>query len=379
MKQPGLRVLFCRSNPIAPDPRVEKEAAALLQGGYAVSVIGWDRSAALPASERRDGLHIERISIQAPYAAGMMNLPNLLRWEYLLLSWLWRHRSEYDLIHACDFDTILPALWAKKFWGKRVVYDIFDFYADHLRRTPKMVKALIRASDIAAIGKADALILCDDARLEQILGAKPRRTAIIYNTPMDASMGKDETALSSPAGKLRLGYVGLIQVERGLFDILALLRERAEWSLVLAGFGGDEERVVAAAAAMPNVTWRGRVPYETALEIDRSADVLFALYDPAIPNHRYSSANKLFEAMMLGKPVLVAENSNMDRIVAKYDCGLVVPYGDRKAIEDALARLAGDPELRSRLGRNGRSAYETSYSWAVMAERLVMLYQGLAA
>jgi hypothetical protein len=221
------RILFCRSNPVAPDPRVEKEARALVNAGYPVSVIGWDRSASLPEEEQRDGFNIHRIPLRADYGSGLANLPNLLRWEAALLSWLYRHRASYDLIHACDFDTILPALWAQQHWGKKVVYDIFDFYADHLRRTPTLAKKMIRQRDLRAIDQADAVIVCDDARVAQISGAHPRALAVIYNTPEDAGAGRPEPVLAA-AGALRLAYIGLIQVERGLIEMLTVLSRHPE-------------------------------------------------------------------------------------------------------------------------------------------------------
>ena len=142
--------------------------------------------------------------------------------------------------------------------------------------------------------------------------------------------------------------------------------------------GGDQERILASAAGLANVNWHGRVPYERALQLSAAADALFATYDPAIPNHRYASPNKLFEAMMLGKPVLVCANTNMDGIVSAVDCGLVLPYGDILALETALAHLAADAALRHRLGENARRAYEESYSWARMQARLYALYASLS-
>ncbi len=155
------------------------------------------------------------------------------------------------------------------------------------------------------------------------------------------------------------------------------LQKHADWTLDLAGFGGDTEAILKIVRDMPNVAWHGRVSYKKALELSASADVLFATYDPSIPNHRYSSANKIFESMMLGKPIIVAENTNMDRIVTEADCGLIVPYGDIPALEAALSRLAQDESLRLRLGKNARRAYENTFSWDKMAGKLVALYATL--
>jgi glycosyltransferase involved in cell wall biosynthesis len=126
---------------------------------------------------------------------------------------------------------------------------------------------------------------------------------------------------------------------------------------------------------MDNVHWHGRIPYQSAIQLSAAADVLIATYDPAIPNHRYSSPNKVFEAMLLGKPIIVAQDTNMDRIIRQSDCGLVVPYGDITALESALLCLQSDPELRQRLGQNARKAYDSTYSWKIMQDRLLRLYE----
>jgi hypothetical protein len=81
--------------------------------------------------------------------------------------------------------------------------DIFDFYADHLRATPAPLKRLIRAVDLKAIGWADALILADDARLQQVRGSRPKRVEIVYNTPQDVSRSplSIQPQEAEPAGK----------------------------------------------------------------------------------------------------------------------------------------------------------------------------------
>jgi glycosyltransferase involved in cell wall biosynthesis len=372
------QIVICRSNPIAPDPRVEKIARSLCGAGYAVSAVGWDRSVKLPAEEYMNGLQVTRLRIPARYGSGLMNLPALLAWQIGLLVWLVSHRRAYQIIHACDFDTILPALFCKFFWRKTVVYDIFDFYADHLRRTPGFLKEMIRRADFWAIEKADGVILVDDARFEQIWGSRPKRAIAVYNSPGDEAgyVGAAAEPIPDPVVyALRIAYVGLLQVERGLYEMIRVLQCHPEWRLDLAGFGGDEKEIVSLVEPMPNIFWHGRVSYDRALALSREADVLFATYDPVIPNHRYSSPNKVFEAMMLGKPVIVAENTNMDRIINESNCGIVVRYGDETALEEALSNLATDEEVRSRLGRNARRAYEEVYSWQKMDLRLKDFYR----
>lgn len=368
-----MKVLILRSNPIAPDPRVEKIARALRQNGWKVDILGWDRTGTLPSPVQTDFGVVHRLPIRARFGSGLGNLPQLLRWQIGLLLWLIRHREEYQAIHACDFDTVLPALIIAGLRKIPLIYDIFDFYADHLRRTPSWIKSIIRGVDLWVIGRVNAVILVDDSRRSQIAGSKPRLLEVVYNSP--ENWQPDDPIEKNTRFSLRIAYIGLLQKERGIFELLDVLQSHPEWGLDLAGFGGDEEEIQRRAAKLPNVRWHGRISYECALRLSAGADVLIATYDPEIPNHRYSSPNKIFEAMMLARPIIVAKDTNMDLIVERYNSGIVVPYGDRAALEEALRFLEHYPEERREMGRNARTAYETEYGWPIMKQRLIRLYE----
>lgn len=372
-------VVILRATHLHPDPRVEKIGRALVSAGYTVQALGWDREGSLPSEETSAGFPVRRLRLLAPWRSGLRNLPALLRFQFALTRWLDQHRAEYSIIHACDFDTLLPALWAKRRWGKRVVYDIFDFYADMLRRTPGGVVQWVRKAELRGISRADALILADDSRFEQVKGARfarSARRAVIYNAPEDILAELAAQPQPEPKAQLRLAYIGLLQLERGLLPLIAVLHRHPEWHLDLAGSGAEQAQILRAAEGLPNIVFHGQVPYQHALELNHAADVLPAFYDPAIPNHRYASPNKLFEGMMLGKPVLAARGTNVDRIIAQENCGEVLDYGDEAQLEAALLRLA-DPVYRMRLGQAARHAYEHTYGWQRMAERLTALYLSL--
>lgn len=295
----------------------------------------------------------------------MQNFPALMRWQIGLLHWLFSHKADFEIIHACDFDTIIPSILVKLILKKKMVYDIFDFYADYLSGTPNWIKRLISNFDLGIIGKANAVILVDDSRRLQIVGSNSRQLSIIYNIP-EETIPKQElngkiTPLHDPG--LIIVYVGLLQRERGLFEMLEVVRKSDRWYLHIAGFGGDEAEIKTAAAQMENIQWHGRIPYEQAMELSANADVLFVTYDPAVENRRYPSPNKVFEAMMLGKPIIVARNTNLDRTLIEEECGLAVNFGKVEEPEYALENFAFNPEFRHCLGQNARKAYETRYSW----------------
>ena len=78
--------------------------------------------------------------------------------------------------------------------------------------------------------------------------------------------------------------------------------------------------------------------------------------------------NKLFEYMLLGKPVLATDMPPVRRIIEEVDCGLV--YQTPEAGVAAILRLRDEAERR-RLGENGRRAVLDRYRWDRDADELL--------
>ena len=59
-------IVMLLSNPFQPDPRVLKEARSLVQAGYKVTVICWDRKGEFAAREQVEGFDVSKISDVTP-------------------------------------------------------------------------------------------------------------------------------------------------------------------------------------------------------------------------------------------------------------------------------------------------------------------------
>lgn len=93
------------ANGLQPDPRVDREARALAEHGYRVSIICWDRRAEFPDRETQHGFEIVRVqNVRSGYAVGWRQLFYLPRF--------WREATRLalelhpDVIHCHDLDTL---------------------------------------------------------------------------------------------------------------------------------------------------------------------------------------------------------------------------------------------------------------------------------
>jgi len=80
-------------------------------------------------------------------------------------------------------------------------------------------------------------------------------------------------------------------------------------------------------------------------------------------------ANKLFDYMGAGKPVIVSEAPPMVRIVNQEKCGIVADCQTHESIAMAIAGLDGhDCHC---LGENGMRAAKSKYNWSIDSANMV--------
>jgi glycosyltransferase involved in cell wall biosynthesis len=373
-----MKVTLVRARAI--DPTVNKVAKTLSEHGYDVKLLVWDRQNTLKG-ENGEGYKICKFAFKAPYDRLTVVFYLPIWWIYELFFLL---KDDCDVIHACDLDTLIPAILGKFIKRVPLCYTIYDFYANNLpdgrfQLARNLIRSLMARVEKLGIGFAEILFLVDESRYEEVRGARINKVVYIYNSPPDYFDVNQAKKLSNAAVEMTVFYAGIINRSRGLQFMARAVQDLDGVRLILAGTVHDEAFLESSVLTSKKIQYLGWLPsYEDVIKETLEADVLFRLSDPKIPKTKYESPNKLFEAMMCGKPIIVSDGSSMAEIVRKENCGLVVPYGDAGAIKEAMVKLKNNPELRQTLGQNGRRAYESRYSWPIMEQRLLDSYQQLS-
>jgi glycosyltransferase involved in cell wall biosynthesis len=87
----------------------------------------------------------------------------------------------------------------------------------------------------------------------------------------------------------------------------------------------------------------------------------------------------LIEAMAQGVAPVVSDVGGMPELVAKDECGLVVPPRDPQALAQAILALAQDPVRRQAFGRRARVRIETDFHIRHTIEKAIALFREAAA
>jgi glycosyltransferase involved in cell wall biosynthesis len=357
-----------------PDIRLEKEVKSL-SNNYAVTIIGWNRH----KLDTKISPNINDVLFSINVAPGSIKVPFILPfwWIFISLNLIFRR---FDIIHSVDFDSYIPSLLISKIRNKPIVYDIYDFYGETIDFPilKKTCQKFFTKIDKFFMKFADAIIIADDARIEQI-GKNYKNVISIYNSPNITYAPKHENILSLN-DEFIIFFGGALLEDRGIDQVIITVKELNDEKikLILMGYPGTlkyGEKIKGMCRDFKNIQlYLKMVPHEQILHYTSKADMVFILYDPQIPNNRYASPNKLFESMCFAKPVIVSDQSSMTKIVETEKCGLTVPYGDLEELRKAILTLKNNPRICYELGNNGRKVFEGKYCWKIMERRLLDIY-----
>jgi glycosyltransferase involved in cell wall biosynthesis len=151
---------------------------------------------------------------------------------------------------------------------------------------------------------------------------------------------------------------------------------RDDIELHIGGFGRLESYVKEMAERCGNIFFYGKIPYSRTLALEQSCHIMLALYDPQVPNHFYAAPNKFYEALMLGKPLMMVKNTGMSQVVEDNGIGELIGYSKEEFAGGVDALLARRSEWES-MGMRMRELYTQKYSWQTMEQRLLKLYAEL--
>jgi glycosyltransferase involved in cell wall biosynthesis len=176
---------------------------------------------------------------------------------------------------------------------------------------------------------------------------------------------------------LVLGFVGFVRDWHGLDHIIDLLAREPDLkrvSLLVVGDGpacaGLRDQAESFHVA-DRVIITGVIPHEHLADYLSAMDI--ALQPQVTP---YASPLKLFEYMALGRAIIAPDTENIREILEHEVDGILFTPGDQKTLSDAIQRLAGDDELRVRLGAAAAAKIVArNLTWKNNAERVTMLVE----
>jgi len=367
----------------APDPRVRREAEALVEAGYTVDVIALRD----PGGTMRaviNGVRVYALPIRRRQGSGIA----IYLLEYLgfcllasaVLAFRYLHRR-YSVIQVHTppdflvFVTLIPRLL-----GARVLLDLHEMVPELFQErfglsASHPIIRVLKFVERMACAYADSVLAVHDRHREVLVarGADPAKVTLIPNCPDEKLF--DPTRVDGRGnGRFTVIYHGAVVPRYGL-DVLvrAVADARSQCSDLCLRILGDGDAWPAVRALVTElelddiVDMPGRIPLTDVPASIASADV------GVVPNRQnvYTDEilpTKLLEYMAMGRPAVVARTRLVESLFKADRSVLFFEPGDAQDLAERLVLLHHNPGKRAQSVANAQRSLKP-FRWSTVKQK----------
>lgn len=360
------------------DPRVRREAEALVEAGHRVTVLA-SRQSGEPNRETIAGVEIiKTIGLNNKRTSVVVYMLDYTTFFLMISLHLLRHPLRYHLIHINNMpDFLVFATWLPRLLGRPVIHDVHDLMPElYLEKFASGKKRwLVRALEMQErwAGKFASAVVTVEERLKDILsdrGIPREKIHVLMNLPDDRIFTPRRTPVKGPNARFVMVYHGTLARRLGLdIAIEAVAKARTaipRMELRIIGAGAERGSLMKLRDELDLqevVTFSdGFVPVENIPAMIHDADI------GLIPLRICSGTDimlptKLLEYVSVGIPCIVPKTGTITRY---FDEEMVEFFAAENidSLANAIIGLYRDPERRARLSQQATKRFGKIYSWS---------------
>lgn len=372
---------------VRTDERVLREATALLEAGFAVTIIDieWDQNR--PVEENIKGISVRHI-MKPHWLKPVYGLGRLFQSaEKLIHTTLKVLRLPADVYHAHDVNALPACYIASIVHRKQLVFDAHELPLSDIDNLPSWLSNLLKMLLRAMLSRCAAVITVSDPIARHIrIYYHAANVRLVRNILAHQAVSRSDRLrqhLGLDHGTRIALYQGNLQAERRLENLVHAARflEQNNVIVLMGKAIGETQSTLESLIVNENVADHVKIlppaPYTDLLEWTSSADIGLIIYPPDHSlNIQMCLPNKLFEYIMAGLPVLATQLDAVSQLLETYDVGKTV--ASLKPIDIAFAintLLKNDGDLE-RMHNNALLATQTDLCWEKERGELISLYKG---
>jgi len=369
-------------------PRVQCEIQALLEAGFKVIILYWNRQ------KKRLNLDLNEIEINCPAPLGNISILKKLPIFY------WKvikklQKIDFDIIH-CTHLMLLPlAIILGKFKKSKIIYDAYEMHSIDFAKYSSFASGLIRKTvefiENLLVSQCNCILTIDS--INSFLAKRYKKfnknVFVLYNVPnkvQKIDSQKLEILKRKYIGFKLLIYIGGIFEDKGLtklLEILAIVKKRipAIKLLMIGSFRKSNEKLLNYLEKFnlkkENVEFIPWLPYEEMFHYLKIAHVGLALHQPVGHFLLVSKGNgrKFFTYMQAGLPIVAPNFGEIGLIVKEEQCGILVDTTKPEKIAEAIIYLLEHPDEAKAMGKRGERAILEKYNWEIEKKKLLEAYK----
>lgn len=359
------KIIFCVTNDLSYDQRMHRICSTLKEEGYQVMLVGRikKKSVKLPPHSYR----MKRIKCY-------FNKGILFFMEYNLRLFFFLMLTEYDIAGAIDLDTIIPVKLSSFMKRKQCSFDAHEYFEEVPEVTGRpFVKYIWTKIANVYIPKMNKCYTVSAGLATLFTEKYKKQFVLIRNMPFLKDISKVSLPLIAQPYIL---YQGALNEGRGVEQLIRAMIQLPQYRLLIAGEGDlsiELRKLTKELEIEDKVLFLGYVQPDMLDNYTAGAYIGLNLLENKGLSYYYSLANKCFDYVQYGVPVLNMDFPEYRALNEEYEIGILLKSLDIDEIVYNLKLLFDDVNMHQRLRMNCLQA-KLEWNWEKEKEKLIRLY-----
>lgn len=283
----------------------------------------------------------------------------------------------------------LPALLAKWFRKKRMVFEVRDLWPDGAIELGKLNNPLLRKTAIwfekLCYKNSGLIIPCSKGMEDGVKAKFPSANTLVIPNASDIKLfgdisEEDKKLPTNYHGKklfLYAGSLGLMDEVEQVIEGMRLVKDPDILWLVI-GDGAEKQHLINLVDTykLSNIEFLGIMPKVEVVKWFSRVVATFVTFKD-LPVLHTSSPNKMFDSFAAGVPIIQSTKGWIRDLVEEYKCGLNVEPNKPEDFASAIERLTKDDELREVLANNAKRLATTKFNRDLLAQAYLVAIEKL--
>jgi glycosyltransferase involved in cell wall biosynthesis len=176
---------------------------------------------------------------------------------------------------------------------------------------------------------------------------------------------------------IKLAFLGHIKEQKGIFDLLKVIKElvndRVDLRLFVGGYGELDrlQREISVLGLKDRVEYLGWISEEKRDSLLRKTDIF------VLPSYGEGMPMTILEAMSHAVPVVSTPVGGIPELVVDGETGYLVKPGDIEGLRKRILELISDEEKRKQFGNRGRQIIEKNHNLEINIQKIENIYNSL--
>lgn len=363
-----MKVVLTVTNDLTYDQRMHRICNALAANGYQVTLLGRFLPDSIPLDEK-------------PYSQKRFKLPfkkgfafyaayNLRLFWYLLF-------ARYGAVCSIDLDTVPAGCLASLLRNKKRIFDAHEYFTE--------VPEVVNRPFVKAFWAMIARLFLPFYACAYTVGPGLARIfkkeygmefSVVRNVPVYIP---PRPKAPPPERKILL-YQGALNEGRGIETMLLAMQDLPEFHLQLAGEGDLSLKLRELAqehSLAERVTFLGFVKPDELKELTQRAWLSLNLLENRGMSYYYSLANKFFDAVQAGVPVLTMDFPEYQALNQEFEVAVLLKDLSVQEIVHAVRQLSVNPTYYDHLSNNCYQAAKT-WNWELEEKELLGVWSKIS-